>query len=252
VEKMRKSCPVCGEGELEPRHDRVYRFSVGRRKHVVEGLEHSVCNRCETSTCSGEQMDRNADRIEAFQAALPHYLSPERISDLRASFGLSQAAAALIFGGGRNSFSKYERGEITPTEGVVTLMKLALAMPQTVVFLANEKGVPLDLDAPIFRQQPSATPVAVAVNLPVDAANEPKSEAPVVATQVVQVVDAARVAVAWFGKAKKLTHASQDVVLKNLKHGGGKVASKRYSAGSTPDSRRSQWIAPHMTSSSTH
>ncbi|PTB18596.1 hypothetical protein C9I57_21485 [Trinickia symbiotica] len=246
---MRKSCPVCGEGELEARHDRVYRFSVGRRKHIVEGLEYSICNRCETSTCSGEQLDRNADKIEAFQAALPHYLSPERISDLRASFGLSQASAALIFGGGKNSFSKYERGEITPTEGVVTLMKLALAMPQTVVFLANEKGVPLDLDAPIFRHQPSATRIAAAVNVPVDAANEPKSEARVVATQVVQVVDAARVGVAWYGKAKKLAHASHDVALKNIKHGVGKIASKNYSVGSTSDYRRSQWIAPHMTSS---
>ncbi|MFM0230806.1 type II toxin-antitoxin system MqsA family antitoxin [Paraburkholderia sediminicola] len=249
---MRKICPVCGEGELEARHDRVYRFSVGRRKHVVEGLEHSVCNRCETSTCSGEQMDRNADKIEAFQAALPHYLSPERIGDLRASFGLSQASAALIFGGGRNSFSKYERGEITPTEGVVTLMKLALAMPQTVVFLAKEKGVALDLDAPIFRLHPSATPVAMPVNMPVDAANEPKSESPILAAHLVQALDAVRVAISGYGKVKNLKHASQDVVLTNIKHGVGKVASRGYSVASASDSRRMQWTASHVTSSSTH
>lgn len=248
MEKMRKICPVCGEGELEARHDRVYRFSVGRRKHVVEGLEHSVCNRCETSTCSGEQMDRNADKIEAFQAALPHYLSPEQIGDLRASFGLSQASAALIFGGGRNSFSKYERGEITPTEGVVTLMKLALAMPQTVVFLAKEKGVALDLDAPIFRMHSGAMPV----NKPVDAANEPKSESPILAAHLVQTLDAVRVAISGYGKVKTLKHSSQDVVLANLKHGVGKVASRGYSVASASDNRRMQWTAPHVTSSSPH
>jgi putative zinc finger/helix-turn-helix YgiT family protein len=244
---MRKICPVCGEGELEARHDRVYTFSVGRRKHVVEGLEHSVCKRCKTSTCSGEQMDRNADKIEAFQAALPHYLSPERISDLRASFGLSQASAATIFGGGKNSFSKYERGEITPTEGVVTLMKLALAMPQTVVFLAKEKGVALDLDAPIFRHHPIATPVAMPVNMPIDAANELKSAAAVLAVHAVQVMEAARVGISGYGKVKMLKHASpQDVVLKNIKHAVGIVATNCYSVGLSSDKRRKQRIAPYV------
>jgi putative zinc finger/helix-turn-helix YgiT family protein len=252
VEKMRKVCPVCGEGELAARHDRVYTFTVGRRKHVVEGLEHSVCNHCETSICSGEQMDRNADKIEAFQATLPHYLSPERISDLRASFGLTQVSAATIFGGGKNSFSKYERGEITPAEGVVTLMKLALAMPQTVVFLAKEKGVTLDSDAPIFRDHPITTSVAMPPNTSVDAANEPKREVPVLTVHAVQIVEAARVGVAGYDKVKIRKQSSQDVVLKNLKHTVGVVATNRYSAGLPSNKPRKQWTAPQAAPSYRH
>jgi len=187
-------------------------------------------------------MDRNADKIEAFQAALPHYLSPERISDLRAGFGLSQAAAATIFGGGKNSFSKYERGEITPTEGVVTLLKLALAMPQTVVFLAKEKGVSLDPDAPMLRRYSIAPSDAVRVNILGDAANEPESAA---AVSTVEAVESVGVVVSGYGKVKLPKQSSQDVVvLKNAKHAVGAVAKNRYSPGVRSGKRLGQWIAP--------
>lgn len=142
--KVKQICPVCGEGELQPRSDRVYEFTVGRQKQVVNGLEHSVCSACETSICTPEQMDRNADRIEAVQASVKGYISPEKVSELRARYNLTQALASKIFGGGPNAFSKYERGEVSPSASAASVMLLALESPVVFRELAKLRGVALD------------------------------------------------------------------------------------------------------------
>jgi HTH-type transcriptional regulator/antitoxin MqsA len=139
--EIREMCPVCGEGALEARHDHVYAFLVGRQKQVVEGLEHSVCSVCGTSLCSPEQTDRNVAKIEAYQNALPDYISPENIAALRARYNISQSVAATIFGGGPNAFSKYERGEVCPSAAAATLMVLSLKSKDFFEALARAKGV---------------------------------------------------------------------------------------------------------------
>lgn len=139
--EIKETCPVCGEGVLEARHDDVYAFLVGRQKHVVKGLEHSVCSVCETSLCSPDQTDRNTAKIEAYQSALPDYISPENIAALRARYNISQSVAAAIFGGGPNAFSKYERGEVCPSAAAATLMILALKSRAFFEALAQAKGV---------------------------------------------------------------------------------------------------------------
>lgn len=141
MENNKEVCPVCGEGVLETRQDHTYKFFVGRQKHAITGLEHSVCNVCGTSLCSADQTDRNAAKIEAYQNELPDYISPESIAALRARYNISQSVAATIFGGGLNAFSKYERGEVCPSSAAATLMVLALKSKEFFVALAQAKGV---------------------------------------------------------------------------------------------------------------
>ncbi|MBU9606824.1 type II TA system antitoxin MqsA family protein [Burkholderia multivorans] len=139
--KNKEVCPVCGEGVLEERQDHVYTFLAGRQKHTVKGLVHSVCNVCETSLCTEDQNDRNVAKIESYQSALTDYISPEKIAALRARYGISQATAVAIFGGGPNAFSKYERGEVCPSAAAATLMLLALKSKLFFEALALAKGV---------------------------------------------------------------------------------------------------------------
>lgn len=144
--KMKHLCPVCGELELVSRNDHVYEFTAARQKQTVTGLEHSVCNACGTSICTEEQLDRNAARIEEFQARLPGYISPEKVCELRSRYNLTQAMAAKIFGGGPNAFSKYERGEVTPSASAASIMLLALESPIVFRELAKLRGVSLGKD----------------------------------------------------------------------------------------------------------
>jgi HTH-type transcriptional regulator/antitoxin MqsA len=44
--------------------------------------------------------------------------------------GLSQVAAARLTGGGRNAFSRYERGETVPLPAVVNLFRLLDKHPE--------------------------------------------------------------------------------------------------------------------------
>jgi HTH-type transcriptional regulator/antitoxin MqsA len=52
------------------------------------------------------------------------------IRRIRRKLGLSQAAAARLAGGGRNAFSRYERGGATPMPAVVNLFRLLDRHPE--------------------------------------------------------------------------------------------------------------------------
>lgn len=50
----------------------------------------------------------------------------------RRTLGLSQEEAARLFGGGRNAFSKYERGEVAQSVAMDRLIRLCLSHPELV------------------------------------------------------------------------------------------------------------------------
>jgi len=65
-------------------------------------------------------------------------LSPEEIRHAREALGLTQHKAAEVFGGGRNAFSKYERGEVAQSVAMDRLIRLCLAHPKMLSELMTE------------------------------------------------------------------------------------------------------------------
>jgi len=72
---------------------------------------------------------RAAARREARAKAKDAILTPLVIRAIREACGLSQQAAARVFGGGPKAFEKYETGEVTPSSSMTRLLLLPRSAP---------------------------------------------------------------------------------------------------------------------------
>jgi HTH-type transcriptional regulator/antitoxin MqsA len=120
-------CKKCHDGEmvLKTENEELHY----RGKPLVVPLAYHECNSCGFDIVSYELMvERNAIVKEAKRKADGLY-SPEGIAAARKRLKLTQAEAADFFGGGRNAFSKYERGEVTQGLALDKLMKIYLKHP---------------------------------------------------------------------------------------------------------------------------
>jgi len=73
---------------------------------------------------------RGAARREARAKAKHAILTPLVIRAIREACGLSQQAAARVFGGGAKAFEKYETGEVAPSSSMTRLLILAAKRPE--------------------------------------------------------------------------------------------------------------------------
>ena len=64
---------------------------------------------------------------------------PVVIRAIRERCGLSQRQAGLLFGAGKNSFEKYESGEIRPSDPTKRLLKLAIEKPELFSWPGSEE-----------------------------------------------------------------------------------------------------------------
>lgn len=64
---------------------------------------------------------------------------------LRKRYGLTQQAAAKIFGKGKIAFSRYENEVTYPDDGTMLMLSMALEKPDSLKWLADRAGVELPL-----------------------------------------------------------------------------------------------------------
>ena len=119
---MKNNTCHCGNTSPEIRHeDRMITFA-GNEYPVVE--EYYYCKNCSHEWVSPAQLKESLAQVTAIKRRAQGFLAPQDIKDLRERHGLTQKQAAIIFGGGDNAFSKYERGEIYPSTAMDKLMCL--------------------------------------------------------------------------------------------------------------------------------
>ena len=94
---------------------------------------------------------RAAARREARAKAKHAILTPLVIRAIREACGLSQQAAARVFGGGPKAFEKYEAGEVVPSSSMIRLLLLAAKRPD---LFQKGTGVPMisAADADLIRE----------------------------------------------------------------------------------------------------
>ncbi len=134
-------CPLCGEGQWVPFCDDKYEFRHGRKNHVVEGINYAQCSCCKVRGFLPGQRDANFALIKAYQGKLPGFISRSDLLALREQYGLTQQDANLIFGGGTQGYSKWERGLNVPAGPTARLIKMALKFPEVLKTLAAEVGI---------------------------------------------------------------------------------------------------------------
>ncbi|WP_416137202.1 type II toxin-antitoxin system MqsA family antitoxin [Halomonas sp. HK25] len=123
-------CKLCGSHEIQ-QYTEVE--PVKYKEAVLQvPMEYSVCANCGREFVATEQIRRNDAAARDAKRAHDGLLTGNDIVRLRSELDLNQEMAALLFGGGRNAFSKYERGEVTQSAAMDRLLRLCSRHPELV------------------------------------------------------------------------------------------------------------------------
>ncbi len=126
-------CPLCGEGTLSD-----YTKNVEERYKGVlfSTLVHGACcNHCQDGFPEFDPKQEAAwiafrDRVDAEESA--------ELTRIRKKLRLTQAKAAVLAGGGKNAFSRYEKGKAKPVAAVINLFRLLDRHPELLEELHTE------------------------------------------------------------------------------------------------------------------
>jgi HTH-type transcriptional regulator/antitoxin MqsA len=102
----------------------VEEYTYKNSKYDIE-IEYSLCNSCNREFISKNQIIANEARARESKKQIDGLLSLSDIKKIRDALNLTQTDASIIFGGGRNAFSKYERSEVTQSAPMDKLLRLA-------------------------------------------------------------------------------------------------------------------------------
>lgn len=115
-------CPACKKGILK-KGVKPLLFTY-KEKSITLKQPGMWCNHCEEGVLSGSDISVTEKAFEKFKLKVDDVLNPQDIRRIRKNIlKLTQKDAAKIFGGGKNAFSRYERGEVKPNLAVNNLLK---------------------------------------------------------------------------------------------------------------------------------
>lgn len=136
---MKNQCSECGSSDfeicIEPDD-----FNRNNQSFTAD-VEFSVCRVCGEEVIFPEQIKRNDCVLRDAWRKIDGLLTAKDIAMLRNKLGLTQLEAAKIFGGGTNAFSKYERSEVIQSVAMDKLMRIALEIPDTFLWLKQQAGL---------------------------------------------------------------------------------------------------------------
>ena len=104
-------------------------------------IEYSECKDCGREFISKPQILRNEIALRAAKKDVDGLMASDKVADARIALCLTQEQASKVFGGGRNAFSKYERGEVAQSAAMDKLIRVCLKHQDVFHELAREAGV---------------------------------------------------------------------------------------------------------------
>lgn len=126
-----QACPICTEGVL---HDGSKTVMQEYKGHPYQAqVRGAFCDKCDEAVLIYEA-DEEAAWL-AFRDQVDHQVASE-LESIRKRLKLTQAQAAKLTGGGKNAFSRYERGQAKPVAAVINLFKLLDKHPDLIKELA--------------------------------------------------------------------------------------------------------------------
>ncbi|WP_189941789.1 type II toxin-antitoxin system MqsA family antitoxin [Sulfuriferula thiophila] len=131
-----KPCPLCGAGTL---HDGIKTITQEYKGRIFSSeTRGAFCDHCADGFVEFDAAEEAKwltfrDQVDAAEAA--------ELARIRKKLRLTQAQAAHLTGGGKNAFSRYERGNAKPVAAVVNLFRLLDHHPELLKELVNNKSV---------------------------------------------------------------------------------------------------------------
>jgi len=120
-------CPICFQGVLRRCVKRVameYKGSIFEQDQPGDW-----CDTCEEGILNGDDLQATEPAWLAFRDAVDKE-EGQALAHIRRKLKLTQAEAAKLTGGGKNAFSRYERGEVRPMPAVLNLFRLLDKHPE--------------------------------------------------------------------------------------------------------------------------
>lgn len=126
-------CARCGSDDIEVKHEG---DTVEFKGLTVEahGLAYTQCKNCQLRWCTaGQELDNMQILKSAFITRRDEIrikeglLTGEQIASILEQLDLNKSAAATVFGGGPNAFSKYINGDVLQSFAMDRLLRLTLA-----------------------------------------------------------------------------------------------------------------------------
>jgi HTH-type transcriptional regulator / antitoxin MqsA len=127
---MTMKCPICGAAKLV--HDtRDITYTYKGKTTVLPQVTGDFCPACAESILNDSESRRTMNLMLAFNKQInATIVDPTFIANVRKKLALDQRQAAEIFGGGVNSFSRYENGKTKPPVALVKLLKVLDRHPE--------------------------------------------------------------------------------------------------------------------------
>lgn len=114
-----QACPICAAGVL---HDGSKTVTQDYKGHPYQAqVRGAFCDKCDEAILVYDAAEEAA--WLAFRDQVDRQAASELVS-IRKRLKLTQAQAAKLAGGGKNAFSRYERGQAKPVAAVINLFKL--------------------------------------------------------------------------------------------------------------------------------
>lgn len=137
MKKLDNICPSCSECNLQTLiMGEAYTYKG--ESFSLENVEYSICPKCGIEIFLPEQEKQLDRRVRDEYRKIDGLLTSAEIREIRKKLGLNKQQASNIFGGGPNSFSKYESGEVTQSRALDRFLRKADLYP----FIINEdKGI---------------------------------------------------------------------------------------------------------------
>ena len=132
-------CPICESGHLDSHHELINVEHMGKEGSISS--KYSVCNSCGSEQVCSADARFNKRAMIAFKKEVQGLVSGENVRDMRKRWGLNQAEAAKVFGGGPVAFSKYEADDVMQSDAMDKLLRLANEVPAAFGKLMADAGV---------------------------------------------------------------------------------------------------------------
>ncbi len=133
-------CHACSKGVLTQKMKKQLFTYKGKSIQLDQpGL---WCDVCEEGILSGEDIAKTEKYFDEFKSKIDGLLNPDEIRHIRKDIlKLSQEEAGQIFGGGKNGFSRYERGEVRPLPAISNLLKMLERHPEDLKYFMVDREV---------------------------------------------------------------------------------------------------------------
>ena len=132
-------CPVCEIGHLSSKVEDV-EFEYKTIKKTLN-TKYSICNECGSEIATSDDAKFNKRSVTAFHKQVDGLLTGKELKEIRKELGITQQQASTIFGGGPNSFTKYEHDDVIQSVAMDRLIRTAYKHEVAFFDLCTQAGV---------------------------------------------------------------------------------------------------------------